>query len=139
MGEYALFHGGNLIAWSPPKQAIVPRSSTKYEYEVFANATTEIIWVDALLKQLGIRKDSPPDLWCENMWRHSFLQVMSFMIIQSTLRLIFFYFVHERVAQKLLPVRFVSSKDKMIDIFTSQKQCHFCCSRNANKISTFIS
>ena len=67
MGGYALFHGDNLIAWSARKQATVSRSSTESEYKVVANATAELIWVEALLKELGVRQNSPHVLWCDNI------------------------------------------------------------------------
>jgi hypothetical protein len=33
----------------------VSRSSTESEYKAVANATAELIWVEALLKELGVR------------------------------------------------------------------------------------
>jgi hypothetical protein len=42
-----------------------------------------------IVKETCIQKDSLPDLLCANIWRHNFLQFMSFMLIQNTLRLIF--------------------------------------------------
>jgi histone deacetylase 1/2 len=53
-GGYALFYGGNLIAWNARKQATVSRSSTESEYKAVADATAEIIWVQSLLRELGI-------------------------------------------------------------------------------------
>ncbi|KAK1613214.1 hypothetical protein QYE76_036887 [Lolium multiflorum] len=46
-GGYAIFYGGNLIAWSARKQSTVSRSSTESEYKALANATAELIWGQA--------------------------------------------------------------------------------------------
>ncbi|KAK1653213.1 hypothetical protein QYE76_071018 [Lolium multiflorum] len=95
-GGFAVFYGGNLISWSARKQATVSRSSTESEYKALANATAEIIWVQALLGEL------------------------------------------ERVAQKMLQVRFISSKDQLADIFTKPLPLPLfeACKRNLNLSGT---
>jgi hypothetical protein len=37
-GAYAIFYGGNLIAWSALKQDTISRSSTKSEYKAYLGA-----------------------------------------------------------------------------------------------------
>jgi histone deacetylase 1/2 len=66
-GGYAIFYGGNLIAWSARKQSTVSRSSTESEYKALANAIAELIWVQSLLQELRISQARPPVLWCDNI------------------------------------------------------------------------
>jgi hypothetical protein len=51
---FAIYFGPNLISWSGRKRPTVSPSSTEVEYKSLANATSEVIWVEALLKELGI-------------------------------------------------------------------------------------
>jgi hypothetical protein len=53
-GGFAVYLGHNLISWSACKQATVSRSSTEAEYKSLANATAEVIWLQALLYELGV-------------------------------------------------------------------------------------
>jgi histone deacetylase 1/2 len=59
---FAIFFGPNLVSWSARKQATVSRSSTEAEYKSLANATTELIWVEALLGELGVKLKKKPCL-----------------------------------------------------------------------------
>jgi histone deacetylase 1/2 len=117
MGGHALFYGENLIAWNARKQATVSRSSTESEYKAVDNAAAELIWVEALLKELGVRQDSPPVLSCDNIGA-TYLSSNPVFHARTKHIEVDFYFVRERVAQKRLQVRFIASKDQPANIFT---------------------
>ena len=59
---FAVFIGPNLISWSSKKQPTVSRSSTEAEYKALANGAAEGIWVDTLLKELGVNRQHTPIL-----------------------------------------------------------------------------
>jgi hypothetical protein len=60
---YAMFYGGNLVGWSAKKHG----SSTKSKYNTLANAIVELVWVQALLEELGISHSCAPILWRDNV------------------------------------------------------------------------
>jgi hypothetical protein len=51
---YLIYLGGNLISWSSTKQKLVSRSSAESEYRGLVLATTEIIWIQALMHELCV-------------------------------------------------------------------------------------
>jgi hypothetical protein len=114
---FAVYLSHNLISWSVRKQATVSRSSTKAEYKSLANATTQVIWTQAILQELGVSQPRPACLWCDNL-EATYLTVNPIFHTRTKHIEVDYHFVRERVTNKLLEVRFVSTKDQIVDGFT---------------------
>lgn len=105
------------MSWSARKQPIVSRSSTEAEYKSLANATAEMIWVQKVLMELGIKHPPMARLWCDNLGA-KYLSANPIFHARTKHIEIDFHFVRERVASKLLDIRFINSEDQVADGFT---------------------
>jgi hypothetical protein len=99
IGGFVIFLGPNLITWCARKQATVSRSSTEVEYKALGNATTEVIWVQSVLAELGINLPRSPCLWCENLCA-TYMTVNPHFHGRTKHIEIDFHFVRERVTRR---------------------------------------
>jgi histone deacetylase 1/2 len=116
-GGFAVFLGPNLISWSARKQPTVSRSSTEAEYKAVANATAEIMWIQKLLREIQIAHPSIACLWCDNIGA-KYLSANPVFHARTKHIEIDFHFVRERVAHKLLDIRYIHTDDQLADGFT---------------------
>jgi hypothetical protein len=112
-----VFLGSNLVAWSAQKQAIVSRSSTEAEYKSMVDATAEIIWVQTLLIELGVKHPKAAILWCDNLGATYLSANLVFHARTKHIK-VDYHFVRERVFDKLLDIIFIPNGDQVADGFT---------------------
>jgi histone deacetylase 1/2 len=129
-GGFGVFLGCNLISWSARKQATISRSSIEAEYKALVDATAEMMWVQKLLTELRVQHPPAARLWCDNIGA-TYMTANPVFHARTKHIEIDFHFVRERVAQKLLEVRHVSTHDQVADGFTkSLPLAKLLCFRN---------
>ena len=113
---FLIYFSNNLISWSSKKQPTVARSSTEAEYKPIANATSEILWITSLFREVHI-VSSPPAFWCDNIGATYLLANLVFHARMKHIE-VDFHFVHELVASRRLCVCVISRKDQTVDLLT---------------------
>ena len=93
------------------------RSTTKAEYKALDLATTELIWLQSLLKELRVRVEQVPILWCDNMGATSLASNLVFHARTKHIE-IDVHFIREKVLSKEVEVQFVPSEEQVADVFT---------------------
>ena len=111
---YCIFLGCNLLPWTAKKQPTVSHSNTESEYKALANATAELIWIQSLLKELGVFLSAAPILHCDKIGATYLTSNPAFHVRTKHIE-IDYHFVRDRVAQISLTVKFLSSKDQLAD------------------------
>ncbi|XP_062173574.1 uncharacterized protein LOC133879040 [Alnus glutinosa] len=112
-----IFLSNCLVAWSAKKQAIVSWSSTEAEYRALALTTADLFWIRMLFKDLGISIPSVPTLCCDNV---SAIALASNPVFHARTKHIEvdYHLVHEKVVNRDISVKFISSGDQLADVFT---------------------
>jgi histone deacetylase 1/2 len=81
------------------------------------NTTAEIMWIQRLLKELGVCHSPVARTWCDNVGA-KYLSANPVFHARTKHIEIDFHFVRERVAQKLLDIRYIHTDDQLADGFT---------------------
>ena len=63
---YVVYLGGNLISWSSKMQQVVSKSNLESDLRSLALASTELIWLHSLLRELHVSLPHCPILWVDN-------------------------------------------------------------------------
>lgn len=100
-----------IVSWQARKQNIVARSNTEYEYRSLANCASKVIWIQPLLKEIGVFLSHAPILWCDNIGA-TYLTTNSLYARTKHIEAEF-HFVRMKNAREDLDVHFISTKSNL--------------------------
>ncbi|KAF2308594.1 hypothetical protein GH714_011033 [Hevea brasiliensis] len=109
---YAIFMG-NLISWISKKQATVAKGSIYTEYWALDAATMELTWIQSLLRDINLHLLKPAMLCCDDLLNSK----PHFSLPYETVE-VEYHFVRDKVAERDIQVRCISSKDQIADALT---------------------
>lgn len=110
-----MFLGGP-VSWASRRQSCVAMSTTEAEFIAAAEAVKEAIWLQLLLKELGIPQNST-ELKCDN--QAAIALVRNPVCHQRTKHMdVRFFFIREAEEDKKIKITYISSNDQLADIFT---------------------
>ncbi|CAH9114360.1 unnamed protein product, partial [Cuscuta europaea] len=113
---YCVFVGGNILSWKSKKQNMVYRSSAESEYRAMAQSACEIIWINHLLSEIGLKTPMPAKLWCDNQ---AAIHIANNPVFHERTKRIEVdcHFVREKIQQGLISTGYVKTGEQLGDLF----------------------
>ena len=115
--RYVLSIGSGPICWSSKKQTTISLSSAEAEYRGVVNATTQAIWLQNFLTELGVHFHRPTVIWCDNQSTLKFCRDP--VQRQRTKHIeIHMHFIRGLVHDGIIDLQYCPSSEQVADIFT---------------------
>jgi len=114
---YIFLLAGAPISWQAKKQTTVAQSTVEAEYAAMAHAAKEMIWLQHLLRDLGMSKYAPRTLFCDNQRAISLAKnpthhaKMKHVDIQL-------HFIRDHVEKGTINVEYCPMEDMLADLMT---------------------
>lgn len=114
---WCMFFGTSLISWKCKKQSRTSKSSTEAEYRAMSAASSEIVWLQRLLSELGVAIITPTVLHADNT---SAIKIATNPVQHENTKHIDVdcHYIRELIVDRLITLRHISSHDQLADLFT---------------------
>ncbi|XP_020088552.1 uncharacterized protein LOC109710418 [Ananas comosus] len=113
---YCVFLGPNLISWSAKKQPTIFRSSSEAEYRAVAYTLAETVWLQRLLRDLGVFLWHSISIYCDNL-NTTYLAANPILHARTKHIELDHQFLREKVQSGDLDLVHISSDKQLADIF----------------------
>ena len=109
---FCTFVGGNVMTWRSKKQSVVAKSSAEAEYRAMSSTTSELIWLRALVEDMGFKVETPMKLFCDNK---AAIHIASNPVFHERTKHIEMdcHFIREKIQGKVICTLYVRSEDQL--------------------------
>ena len=106
-----------MVTWKSKKQTIVARSSAETEYRAMTHTTSELIWLQHFLQEIGFPAPIPLQLFCDNQ---AALHIASNPVFHERTKHIEIdcHFIRDKILSGDIATTFVKSANQLTDVFT---------------------
>ena len=114
---FIIKHGETLLSWKSKTQNVVSRSSAEAEYRSMTNAVSELVWIIALLKELGKEMEQPAMVYSDSK---AALQIAANPVFHERTKHIEIdcHFIRQKIQEGVMKTEHVGSKEQLADILT---------------------
>jgi hypothetical protein len=112
------------VTWKSKKQTVVARSSAEAEYRAMAHTTSELMWLQHFLCEIGFSPPTPIPLFCDNQ---AAIHIASNPVFHERTKHIEVdcHFIRDKILSNDISTPYMKSGEQLADMFTKS----LCCSR----------
>jgi hypothetical protein len=108
---------GSPISWQAKKQTTVAQSTVEAEYAAMAHAAKEMIWLQYLLRDLGMSKYAPTILYCDNQGAISLAKNPTHHAKTKHVD-VQLHFIRDHIEKGTIKVEYCPTDDMLADLMT---------------------
>jgi len=114
---YCSYVWGNLVTWRSKKQHVVSRSSAESELRALALGICEGMWIQRLLKELGMESLTPIQMHCDNQ---AAISIAKNPVHHDRTKHIEIdrHFITEKIEKNIVHLTYTPTRSQIADILT---------------------
>jgi hypothetical protein len=113
---------GAPISWQAKKHTTVAQSTVESEYAAMAHVAKELIWLQQLLKDLGMSKYTPTTLFCDNQGAISLAKNPTHHAKTKHVD-VQLHFIRDHIEKGTIKVEYCPTEDMLVDLMTKGLAC----------------
>eukprot|EP00253_Pinus_taeda_P022883 PITA_22883 len=115
---YVFSFGSGPFCWSSKKKSTIGLSTVEAEYRGAVNASTQAVWLQGLLSEIGIQYPLLTIIFCDNQGS---IQILIDLVQRQRTRHIeiHMHYIYELIRDRVISLQYCPTEQQVPDIFTN--------------------